>query len=216
MTKFKLSTLKELLPSGLYESLTQNTTFVGESLQAAFKFEDWFENSGTPFFKQYTDHSFWHSIDVFRTASELISKQAYGIVSSEDLNILFLACLAHDAGLHITEAMFSTLTNRRNNEVLVPSMDDLPWPTLWDEFIAEAKRFDQKRLFLVFGDIEPVRDPPKDALSFTDRDRLLIGEFLRRYHPRLAHEIAINGIAAGAIRIEPLSTLNDHSMTLLD
>jgi molecular chaperone HtpG len=208
VAKFQLSFLESALPPSLYRSLLHDSTFAGESLAAAGKFEDWFENSGTPFFKNFTDHSFWHSIDVFRTAAEITSDEAYHIISCEDLNVLFLSCLAHDAGLHITEDMFSRLVDRSNDKVLIGSFDEIPWPTLWDEFLNEAKRFDQKRLMKIFGDVEPVREPPKDVLSITDRDRLLIGEFLRRHHTRLAHEIAVAGIPAGKSRLMPLLAID--------
>ncbi|MEI9961359.1 MAG: hypothetical protein WDM76_09620 [Limisphaerales bacterium] len=36
--------------------------------------------------------------------------------------------------------------------------------------------------------------PPTDPNQLTKRDRLLIGEFLRRHHPRLAQEIALFGV----------------------
>src|SRR5262249_39839047 len=76
----------------------------------------------------------------------------------------------------------------------VSIIDGAPWPELWGEFLREAARFDGKRLKKLFGNTEPAKPPPLDALTMTKRDRLLIGEFLRRHHPRLAHEIALQGV----------------------
>lgn len=60
--------------------------------------------------------------------------------------------------------------------------------------MAEARRFDERKPKALFDNVEPVRVRSLDPLLMTERDRLLIGEFLRRHHPRLAHEIALTGV----------------------
>lgn len=65
---------------------------------------------------------------------------------------------------------------------------------LWDEFFQEVKRFDSKKLISIFNDDVPVRNIPENKIELTGRDKLLIGEFIRRYHARIAHEIAFNGV----------------------
>ena len=90
--------------------------------------------------------------------------------------------------------MFIELTNRENNAVAIRAFDLKSWPELWDEFIAEAKRFNAKKLISLFGDSEPIREPSRKSIEITARDRLLIGEFLRRHHPRFAHELAIGAV----------------------
>jgi hypothetical protein len=71
---------------------------------------------------------------------------------------------------------------------------------LWAELLLEASRFDGRRLVSIFGDNEPDNEPihPRrlDVANLTERDRLLVGEFVRRHHCRLAHEIAIWGVPA--------------------
>jgi molecular chaperone HtpG len=121
----------------------------------------------------------------------MLTDDSLDVISSEDMNILFLACLLHDSGLHITEDMFLRLTDHSNNGIAIASFDSKSWPELWTEFIAEARRFSAKKLISLFGDKEPIREPPRHALEMTQRDRLLVGEFLRRHHPRFAHEFAI-------------------------
>ena len=78
---------------------------------------------------------------------------------------------------------------------------DLPWSEEWAEFRSEIRRFSDREFFLVLGELpNPVdlkywleEELPTDPLRWTRVDLLLIGEFLRRHHGRLAHEIAING-----------------------
>src|SRR6185369_2184186 len=71
---------------------------------------------------------------------------------------------------------------------------DKPWILLWEDFCGEASRFDGRTLMRLFGETQPVRRPPMDPKLMTMRDRLLIGEFVRRHHPRLAQEIASFGV----------------------
>jgi hypothetical protein len=182
--------IEELVPAGLRSKLIQSRLFAGTSVVAR-AIESHFKLSGTPFFREYTDHSFQHSVEVFKTACDVIGNEALEIISSDDLNVLILACMLHDSGLHITEDMFIELTNRENNTVAIGAFDSQSWPELWSEFVAEAKRFSAKKLVSLFGDNEPIREPPRRPIEMTARDRLLIGEFLRRHHPRFSHEFAI-------------------------
>jgi molecular chaperone HtpG len=216
VANFTIEDLRASLSSELEAIFLRNSSLSGTVLTTADKFKAWFEQSGTPFFKEYTDHRFSHSIDVFATSCEIIAENARDVLSSEDLNILFWACIIHDAGLHLTEDMFLLLIDRKNKTILRPGFDSASWPDLWDAFIAEAKRFNDKKLRSLFGDTLPVSEPGRTALDITNRDRLLIGEFLRRHHPRIAHEIAIGGIrdATGAV-LDLLSGLSPQYSDLI-
>ena len=46
----------------------------------------------------------------------------------------------------------------------------------------------------LFGDTKQVDYPPMNSNDMSGKDLLLIGEFLRRHHHRLAHEIALIGV----------------------
>ena len=182
--------IEELIPAGLRPKLIQGRFFAATSA-AAQAINSHFKLSGTPFFREYTDHSFEHAIEVFKTACDVIAPEALEIISSDDLNLLLLACMLHDAGLHITEDMFIALTDQENRGTSVAAFDSKSWPELWTEFVVEAKRFSAKKLISLFGDDNPVREPPRRSIDMTARDRLLIGEFLRRHHPRFAHEFSL-------------------------
>ena len=65
----------------------------------------------------------------------------------------------------------------------------------WDDFYSEATRFDDRKLRQLFGDkYRPVRPLPPKKAPWDDFDNLLVGEFIRKHHPRLAHEIALYGL----------------------
>jgi len=83
-----------------------------------------------------------------------------------------------------------TSTDRKTIDGFV----DVEWHALWIDFLGEASRFDSRRLLGIFGETEPAHNPGFDPRNWTSRDKLLIGEFLRRNHARLAHEIALWGV----------------------
>lgn len=144
------------------------------------------------FFPEYTDHGPSHNTAVLETALDLLTEDALELFSNADYAALALAVLLHDCGMHITGPMFVSLVSPENN--LVSRLDRTTWNHLWREFLLEAKRFDGRKLVSLFGTSEPIAEPPGDPANYTLKDRLLIGEFLRRHHPRLAHEISIYGL----------------------
>jgi molecular chaperone HtpG len=109
--------------------------------------------------------------------------------------------------MHIREPGFLLLISGDTPFEPVPWFDegqrgraaDVSWPDLWQGFRREVRRLSASDLERICGpavgaapaiafgkvDAEPQR--------WTEPDRLLIGEFLRRHHARLAHEIAIYG-----------------------
>ncbi len=174
----------------------QESPLFSQTALAAGAFDEFFRLSGTPFFREYTDHSITHSLEVLQTAGEIIAEEARAIISAQDLNILALAALMHDAGMHVTDDIFLSLVNPASEPPIASPFDTDRWSVLWKDFLGDAKRFNAKTLKIVFGDNEPVKEPPSTAIDMTQRDRLLIGEFLRRHHPRFAHEFSLGIITA--------------------
>ncbi len=116
-------------------------------------------------------------------------------ICPHDACALLLACLLHDSALHITEdGFFFPIEGKYPSwqSKYVPL--EQTWPEAWNAFLSEAKRFDQIKLFQLFGSSEPVSGFPSHKIDLTNRRKLLAGEFLRRHHARLAYEIALVGI----------------------
>lgn len=154
------------------------------------------------FFPEYTDHGPDHSTEVLNTAIDILTSETVNAMSPEDYTVLALSVLFHDCGMHMTGDSFVSLISENNHETTI--LDDKTWKQLWNDFLLEVKRFDGKQNCRVFGSPEPAEEPPSDPADYTLKHRLLIGEFLRRHHPRLAHEIAIFGfptIEGGRIKI---------------
>lgn len=158
-------------------------------------FEPWLKDSKCVFFPDYTDHGNDHVEQILITASSIIRDEAWEVMTPEDAGILVIATLLHDCAMHLTEEGFLRLIKGETHQEAIKDFNDASWKDLWKQFISSAKRFDDKQLQAIFGNTEPVEDPAvKNPDKMDRRDRKLIGEFLRRYHPRLAHEIALLGV----------------------
>lgn len=70
--------------------------------------------------------------------------------------------------------------------------DEKSWQQLWTEYQQEVRRWDDKKQIAVCGKKFNTTNISLDA-DLKDSTKKVIGEFLRLYHPRLAHEIALFG-----------------------
>jgi hypothetical protein len=109
-TALRVEMIEETIPAGIRQKIVGSGLWPG-ARSIAQTLSEHYRLSGLPFFREYTDHSFQHSIDVFRSACDVVSESAFEIISADDLNVLLLAALFHDAGLHITEDVFLALTD---------------------------------------------------------------------------------------------------------
>jgi molecular chaperone HtpG len=162
-----------------------------------------------PFFPAYTDHGTSHVGSVLAAGERLVPDAVWReeLLAPEDAVVLTAASFLHDLGLHLQEAGFLALIGDRSQHKPLPWFDeeqgerpaDLPWQELWQSFRREARRFSQSQLDLIlgpgYGDAPQIvfGDLDTEPSEWTFNDRLLVGEFLRRHHARLAHEIAIYG-----------------------
>jgi len=161
------------------------------------------------FFPEYTEHGCRHVIDVLATAWALVPKDCRDDgFTAADGGGLALSVLLHDLAMHLSEHGVLSLISENSRWKPLPGWKkDRPWAELWDSFLAEARRFDAAKRRNLFGDADwQFREPPLGNGDMSKNDRLLVGEFLRQHHPRLAHEIALYGFPAAdgkAIEILP-------------
>lgn len=181
------------LPKLFEETLSKNPNLLADVQKTLNQFEPWLEQSGMPFFPGFTDHSPRHINDVLSTASSLISDSAHDLLSPEDIAVLTMAILLHDCGMHLTQDGFRALVET-DSPPLIHGLGDRPWKSLWVEFLAEASRFGEDKLIGIFGDTDPIDLSKLNLNNLSERDCLLGGEFVRRHHARLAHEIAIDRV----------------------
>jgi molecular chaperone HtpG len=180
------------LPPKLEELLKKDSALYGAVLLSFSELEPWIQSSGIPFFPEYTEHGVNHITDVLQTASSLVRDEAWSVVTPKDAGMLCVSTLLHDCAMHLTEDGFLALVHDGSWPIRLPG--EMPWHELWAEFLSEASRFDGRKLMALFGSNEPIHRPDPSPSNWQKRDRLLIGEFLRRHHARLAQEIALAGV----------------------
>lgn len=184
------------LPERFEQKLKANQQLNGIVNSTLSKFGEILGDNKLYFFEEYTDHGISHIESVIRSSNHLITTRTFQEVFTEkDVAFYILAVVLHDIGMHIRPEGFSFLINGGFDDVLDRNIDNQTWSELWADFLVEAKRFDQRQLHSIFGTNELVISEPElvNHEKQNGYDRKLIGEFIRRHHPRLAHEIAKKG-----------------------
>lgn len=152
------------------------------------------ERNESPFFSDYTDHGIQHIDSVLKTCETIISDDAWSVFSREDAATLILATISHDLGMLIDTEGFNYLVEPNSKITPQLELNDAPWPKLWREYQLDTRRFNGAMLIRLLGSPEPVPLHELTPGNFSDRGFKIAGEFLRRNHHRLAHEIVINGM----------------------
>lgn len=183
------------IPNRIKEKLETNQSFYTFSMSCISILSPWLNDNKTVFFPEYTDHGLTHLNEVLLTADSIISDESWDHVTSQDAAAIIVSVLLHDCAMHLTEDGFYTLIQDRMTEVRSRYIGtEKKWSEVWHDFFSEAKRFDASKLKSIFGDEIPVKKIPDNKLDLSGRDKLLIGEFIRRNHARIAHEISFYGV----------------------
>lgn len=171
-------------------------------------------NGVLPFFPSYTNHKTEHIEDVLTSIEELIPEEVWdgkrrstrqSLLSGADAAVIVGATLLHDFAMFLQIEGFRELIAPNSHFRPLRWFDqkhqdhagDRPWSELWADYEAEARRFDSRQKTNILGE-EAAGDwkytslPAADG-NWTKNHCHIVGEFLRRHHARLAHEIAING-----------------------
>ncbi len=181
------------IPKRFDDILKKNYSLYGVVMKTCADYSEIIKNSEFEFFPEYTDHRIDHLNHVLNTCDFIITDESFEFMTAEDITVLVLAVLLHDIGMHITHEGILSLTKGTLKHRKVPNMDRLDWDELWNTYLNEIKRFSDKNIRNIFGSIVNIKEPPKNKDLLTRHDRKLYGEFIRRYHPRMAHEIALYG-----------------------
>lgn len=188
-----------ILPPLLEEKLSEDRLIRSVVDDYVHEFSAWFDDSKTPFFPDFTNHGIQHVENVLGTAVTLISAESVDLFSANDASILILATLFHDCAMHLSEAGVFELIYGDFQKHFIPPFDHYPWRETWDRFLFTALRWDDAKLIEVVGADEagvpraPARDPFREYNNLTEGDRRIVGEFIRRHHARLGHEVAVFG-----------------------
>lgn len=189
-----------IIPAEFKTILDKSSGLVATVSETISVYKNILEENKLFFFEEYTDHGIKHINSVLEFSSKLIRKRTYAILEKSPRSIAWyvLSVILHDLGMHLTNEGFYLLLNGKNDDIKIAEFDKKTWKQLWEEFLHKASRYSDKEKENIFGDPEwSFRVPPiENRDKLTGEDRKLIGEFIRIHHPRIAHEIAINGFPA--------------------
>lgn len=179
------------------------------------------------FFPEYTDHGKNHFWFVLSTASSLIPDDAWSVVTPEDGIALTFSILLHDLGMHLTIDNFLTLVDGSatnpyqpiltSSNFIVPEERDLPWNRLWSSFCSNLRKLDETEIHQIVGeDVDAFKRISIDDWSckscWTNAHKKCIGEFIRKHHGRIAHDIAVHGFPSKK-RGETIYCIKDDVIT---
>ncbi|WP_026600382.1 HD domain-containing protein [Methylomonas sp. 11b] len=167
-----------------------------------------------PFFPDYTDHGVEHINCVLKSEVELVPKPIWKdskkdsdprLLCDADAVVIIGATLLHDIAMHLRPNGFLELVGKESRFQPLPWFKDdqegnvanIAWQLLWGDYAREARRFSDRQLTNIIGEqsarVWKFEDLPEDTGQWETNHFLIIGEFIRRHHARLAHEIAIYG-----------------------
>lgn len=207
-----------ILPTQFKDKLEQDQELNGIVNLTLSRFGDILDENKLYFFGEYTNHGIKHIQDVLKSSENMISESTItNILGFKDIGYYILSVILHDIGMHIDLEGFKYLYYGQFDSIRVVEFDKKNWKEAWDDFLDEALKFSGKQLDSIFGDENTiVRMPPiSKPGDITENDKKLIGEFLRRNHQRLAHEIALNGFPAKSTTLEFAKELTFQDRNLI-
>lgn len=184
------------IPAKFEEILKTNQTIHLIVLDVISSFGPILKDNKLYFFEEYTEHGIDHIEMVLEASEFLIPDESFEHIKPKEVAILILAIILHDLGMQIDFFTFKALIEGKYDDVRVGVLDKKSWYELWQDYLSEIRHFSSKQKENIFGNpYEIINEPDlsnKDKL--TGIDKKLIGEFIRRHHARLAHEIALKGL----------------------
>jgi len=184
-----------IISDKLKEILEKDQRLDGLVKSVITSFEPIFKDNKLFFFEEYTDHGIEHIEMVLKAVEYLIPEKSFQFIQPKEVAILILAIVLHDIGMHTEFSTFKAMIEGKYDDVRVDILDKKTWQELWQDYLLEVRHFSSKQKENIFGNPNEIINEPdlsdKDKLNGTDKK--LIGEFVRRHHARLAHEIALEG-----------------------
>lgn len=194
-----------------------------------------------PFFPDYTDHGIDHVNALLKSEVDLVPKQVWEgsledsdprLLCDADAAVIIGATLLHDIAMHLRVDGFRELVSEDSRFQPLPwfkenqegHLLDRPWNELWDDYVREARRFSDRDLTDIIGEKSArtwkFQDLPEIKGQWEANHFLIVGEFIRRYHARLAHEVAIYGfpglsVGSGDGQFPAMGKEEGHTLMLL-
>jgi len=205
------------IPEKLQKILEKDRILLSLVLSIETSFEPIFKDNKLFFFEEYTEHGIEHIEMVLKAAEFLIPDESFEYIQPKEVSILILSIMLHDIGMHIEFSGFKAMIEGEYDNVKVDILDKKTWKELWQDYLTEMRHFSSKQKESIFGNPNEIINEPdlSDKDKLTGTDKKVIGEFIRRHHARLAHEIALKGLIVNSIIPFGRSDLDDRDRQLI-
>lgn len=185
------------VPKKTHALLKKDQRLSGSIESAASTIAPWFYDNKLTFFPDYTDHGISHINNVLASIENQITDLSWEIISPADAAAIVSSVIYHDCAMHLTTDGFNHLVSADYKSPISSfQKPEENWAILFKKFLHESARWDGTKLIDIFGDTDPAPHVEAPIENLDSRTSRLIGEFLRRHHARLAHEIALVGIGS--------------------
>lgn len=198
------------LPEKFSSAIEKNQKLSGSIRILLSKFSEWLYENRLTFFPEYTDHGIAHVQSVLNTAEKLITQEAFKLITPEDIYVLTSSILLHDCAMHIDKAgMIELLDNDLYSSSLFGYRIEKSFAEEWSFFESEVSKYTEKDWRNFFSD-DSVVSFPNLQKELSERQFVIVGEFLRKHHARIAQVIALHGLptANGPINLFDKQLIN--------
>lgn len=146
------------------------------------------------FFPEFTSHGAVHMNVTLDMCEKLIFENGNKNINDanfpKNIAVLIAAVLTHDIGMFIKPDGLKKLLFGNYKDVLLKGSEKTTWSDAWDRYGVKLKGYSKSQIIEKFGDKYPVCFPDLENFdNLNEMSRIVIGDFLREYHPELAYEI---------------------------
>lgn len=145
------------------------------------------------YFQEYTLHDESHINDILRKADALIPDGTLARLNETSIEILVSSIMVHDLGMFIQKDGVESLLFGAYKNKKIDNLDFLTWEEEWKRFYKKIRRYNHQQLVEVLGENPVTIKLPDDSVDDTGENWRVYGEFLRKFHSRLAHDIVLYG-----------------------
>lgn len=144
------------------------------------------------FFEEYTNHGIKHINTILDILDKLVSDSSLENITEKELGIGIISLILHDVGMFVSYNGFKQLLE---DECFYADLEKKKnFKEIWQEYLFDLKYYSEKQLISKFGTADIFFSELQDEVKLENKERMVIGEFLRQNHHHIAHYIIINGI----------------------